>query len=538
MQLNPGAFDGVYSSFHQAWPVERIQKMTIEEYANLADKDSFCYWLEYGSKELGQIGGTALHKFELWRPRYQKDFKDQRFSHDGLYAWASGWGKTAEEAFRKIRDSIVLLVDYAKNGNWEGIEELKFHSLAKWKIAFLFSGKRQFPVYSQRALLAIARGLGKTFTVHDRLLDVQQYIIGQKPDSEDMVEYAHRTYRQFAEKKNKDKTNFYLIGSKYGGAERRNSEDKMPDFLERNCVAIGFLDWIDFSALMGKDRKKVDAWVEKHFPNDNSALRDVKVYFRLLSQIKEGDIIAVKSFGSFGNLTIVAYAQVVKRDGSVYFNDEDDLGHCIHVEFLDANFNLSLGLNYAKTLYQLKPETHGEHFNKIFGWFSSVNAQNENEEEEVITEESKEETENTPDQGYNEKDESSFTRSPMASVVVNRYHNRIQNRFMRYLEKEFPNYILSGEKSYVDAKRENEFELVLYEIKPFANAFDCIRSGIGQLIGYWHKSSPGKTKSIVIVGPNAPDAAGQLFIDSIKGIIGISFFYLAFDSANLKAQLY
>lgn len=537
MQLNPGAFSGVYATFLHAWPPERIHRMTIAEYADLANKDSLCYWLEYGTKDLGQIGGTALHKFELWRPRYKKDFKDQRFSHDDTYAWAAGWGDTAIEAFHKIREQIVLLVDHTINRDWEAIEELKFHSLAKWKIAFLFSNKHLFPVYSRRALLVIGRGLGKTFTAYDRLLDIQQYIIAQKPHAEDIVEYAHRTYSQFAEKKNKDNTNFYLIGSKYGGVEQRNSVDKMPDFLQRNCVAIGFLDWINFSEMMGKNRQSVNEWVDKNFPNDNSALRDVRSYFRFLSQIKEGDIIAIKSSGSFGNLNIVAYAQVVSREGSIYFHDDEDLGHCIHVEFLDADFNFSLGLNYAKTLHQLKPETHGEHFNLIFGWFSAHDLQNEVEEED-ISEESGEQVEHTPDQGYNEKTETTFTRSPMAATVVTRYHNQIQNRFMRYLEKEFPNYFLSGEKRYVDAKRENEHELVLYEIKPFANAYECIRSGIGQLIGYWHNSPTSKTKSIVIVGPNPPDVSGQQFIDSLKKIIGIPFSYIAFDAANLKAQSY
>lgn len=540
MQLNPGTFDGVYESFHNSWNLEKIQKMTLQEYANLGNEDSFCYWLEYRSKELGQIGGTALHKFEIWRPRDAKDFKDQRFTHDHTYAWASGWGKTAEEAFSKIRNTIVALVTQAQTNNWEAIENLKFNSLAKWKIAFLFSNKQLLPVYSRRAVLAIARGLGKTFTVRDRLLDIQQYIISQKPDMEDMVEFAHRVYTLYAEKKNKDNTNYYLIGSKYQNEDQNQFIDKMPDFLKHNCIAIGFLYWVDFSDMMSKSKTAVNEWVENKISADNSSLRDIKSYFRLLSQFKEGDIIAVKSAGSFNNLNIIAYAHVVKREKTIYYHD-DELGHCIHVEFLETNFNLQLDLNFAKTLHQLTPENHGAKFNAIFQWYAAVDIETEEEEEE-----GEETTEgntvnkqvDAPDQGYNEKEESTYIRSAIAETIVRRIHNTIQNKFMRYLEIEYPNYLLSGEKKYIDARRENEHELVLYEIKPFASAHECVRSGMGQLISYWHNSRTDKTKSIVIVGPNAPDAEAQQFINAIKNILTIPFFYLQFDAGNLKATIY
>lgn len=52
----------------------------------------------------------------------------------------------------------------------------------------------------------------------------------------------------------------------------------------------------------------------------------MKRYYRLLMQIKEGDIVAVKSHGTHNQLTIIAYATIVKRNGSVYSYMPNQLG--------------------------------------------------------------------------------------------------------------------------------------------------------------------------------------------------------------------
>ncbi|MDP3393866.1 hypothetical protein [Sediminibacterium sp.] len=534
MQLNPGLFDDKLSEYLDQWTPERIKTMNINDYTDLSNHDSLCYSLEYGTKELGQIGGTALHKFELWAPKEEREFKDDRFAKDGAYIWAKKWGNTSYEAFEKIRQIIVDIVTHSLNDEWEKVEQIKFHSLAKWKIAFLYSNKKLFPVYSRRALQEIAKGLGKTFNKNDRILDIQLFIIEQKPSLEDMVEYAHRTFTLFAEIEKQVSPSYYLIGSKYGGSDENHSIDVMPEFLKRSCVSIGFIDWIDFSSQMGNSRKSVDQWVEEYIPNNVSSLRDTKSYFRHLSQMKVGDIIAVKSHGSFGKLTIIAYARVVEKNGSIYEYDEGDLGHCIHVEFLEAGIERQLGLNYAKTIHHLKEGGSREHFNLIFGWYGSManelekNMDNQNYDEETIDE--------TTKKGYNKKEETSYQRSPIASVMVKRLHNRIQNLFVPYLENIFPEYEISGEKQYIDVIRENNEEQILYEIKPFSSPYACIINGIGQLLGYWHNSRNKKKKSIVIVGPNEPNDSDMHFINSLKEKLDIPFSYIAFDANSQTSK--
>jgi hypothetical protein len=166
MQLDPKHFDIILASLLNSWTLNRIRIMTIEEYADLSDYDSLCYWLEYGTKDVGAIGIMSLGKFELWKPRKGEDkkFKDGRFKMEGFYAYKSQKSNTLKQAFNKIRKSIFDIVKHSLNQNWEAIEAIEFHTIIKWKLAFLFSSKRLLPVYSMRSLLAIARGLGHTFT--------------------------------------------------------------------------------------------------------------------------------------------------------------------------------------------------------------------------------------------------------------------------------------------------------------------------------------------------------------------------------------
>ncbi len=531
MELNPKEFDKILAAFLTAWPYSRVQNMTVEEYADLRNHDSFCYWLEYGSVALGSIGAIPLNKFELWKPKDDKDFKDARFTTDGRFVWNTKKGKLLNEAFAEIRRLVLEIITQTQNENWAAIDTIPFHSIGKWKIAFLYSNKRLLPIYSKRALLAITKGLGREFPYATSVSELQTYILNFKDSKEDIDDFAYRHYLQFAEKKRK--RNYYIIGSKYGDGNGNDVIPKINDFLQNNCVAIGFLDWIDFSSYMGADKTAINKFVSENWKEEKPAWHKIQRYFYLLSQIKEGDIIAVKSHGAHNQLTIIAYAEVVKRNGSVYEHNEDVLGHHIHVDFLDAGFYKQLGLTYAETIHQLTPKKDEEYFYKVFGWYAEAPVKKT--DVTLIDTEDDEEQEEYGESGYNEKSETSFERSATASVKVTLVHNRIQNRFVKYLMDTYPNDINIGERKRIDARRETPNEIIIYEIKPFESVYACIRDGIGQLLDYSHQQKSQKQKRIVIVGPNEPEQHDLEFITTLKSILQMPFGYIAFDEATLTA---
>lgn len=523
--------DEVLSGFLKSWNVERIRTMSLIEYAHLEDHDSLCYWLEYGTKYLGAIGRISLNKFELWEIQNDKDFKDDRFKKQNGYAWNRNKGQNLTEAFVEVRRLVVDVVEKSLAGEWQAIEHIPFHSIGKWKLAFLFSDKRLLPVYSKRALLAISDGLGLEFTSNAQVYQLQEGILTTKPDNEDVIDYSNRLYDQFA--RSPVEPNYYLFGSKYGA---NDETPVMKDFIANSCVAMGWIWDKDFSQLMGAEQGQVDAWVIESYKDSKPELGKIKGYFRLFSRIKAGDIIAVKSHGRFNKLKIIGYAQVVERDGSVYFFDEDILSHHICVEFLDTSFLINFEYTYAGTIHQLTAKKDGDAFYDIFNWFSNVSII-EDEDNTVIDTEAEAEFE-TDDSGYNEKDEGTYERSAIASTTVNRIHNRIQNRFIEYLNLTYPNDACSGEKRYIDAKRVTATEYIIYEIKPFASVYTCIKEGIGQLFDYMHKEVTKKNKQIMIVGPNRPEGRDLDFIEELRTLLNVPFGYLAFDEKKMQAVEY
>lgn len=105
----------LYNQFLKRFPIERLRYMTIEEFTNLEKKDSFCYWLESKTSELGSIWGGSSYKFGIFK--YDKTPKQDnpKYSHDNIYSWSSRLGQTYEEAFNNVRDTIVKIAHYARN---------------------------------------------------------------------------------------------------------------------------------------------------------------------------------------------------------------------------------------------------------------------------------------------------------------------------------------------------------------------------------------------------------------------------------------
>ena len=54
-------------SFIDRWPLEALNKMTLQEYNALGSPDSFCHWLERTTDNLGRIKGAYSSMFGIWQ---------------------------------------------------------------------------------------------------------------------------------------------------------------------------------------------------------------------------------------------------------------------------------------------------------------------------------------------------------------------------------------------------------------------------------------------------------------------------------------
>lgn len=174
----------LYQVFQQKFPLEYLKDMPLEKYTNLNKDDSFCYWIESRTTELGSFWGGSSYKFLIYR--YNKRPTDTRVTSDDQYAWYVNLGKdTAQEAYFVVRDEIVQIATLAKAGDFEAIEERERlgHSY-KWKIAFLYSNEQLVPIYNRGMLNIVGRELGMKNVQKAKTSEIQRFLMEKKGDKD------------------------------------------------------------------------------------------------------------------------------------------------------------------------------------------------------------------------------------------------------------------------------------------------------------------------------------------------------------------
>lgn len=73
--------------FLHTFPLDSLLGMTLEQYTNLNKDDSFCYWLESRTYELGSIWGGSSYKFGIYEYRIKTNIHNTKFISDEKYAW-------------------------------------------------------------------------------------------------------------------------------------------------------------------------------------------------------------------------------------------------------------------------------------------------------------------------------------------------------------------------------------------------------------------------------------------------------------------
>jgi hypothetical protein len=507
--------------FLERWGIDAVKTMTLEEYNSVGSKDSFCYWLEHESEVLGLIGGTPSNKFGIWQIKNAIQGASDDFLDDGNYKWYKKYGNNADSAFNTVKALLITIIESAKNDDFQKIDGIDYFSLAKWKVAFIYSNNQLIPVYKKNTVRQIAKNLEFVNYSIARISALHKYIVEQKEDDEDFFDFASRQY--WVAVKNQER-NYYIIGSKYGDGNGNNVVDISEKLYTQNVIATGFFWDENLTHLYGKSRSAISKWVDKNlkskYPDKfESAKRTLSFFLG----IKAGDIIAVKSHGQYGNLTIIAYAEVQEVEGNIYEHKPDNLGHCINVKFLEQELYKNVKLSYGQTIHQIVPGLKEGHFNKIFGSYAVL----ENVEiEESETDDDFELSESR----INEKQTKSGKRDVSYSTTVKNIHNKIQSAFAKHLLKEYPKEIIRTEYKFIDILRQNKNELYYYEVKPYNTAYNCIRSAIGQLLDYYHSNPHSKKRiHLIVVGSAIITDSDKKFIDFIKESLSISFDYISFN---------
>lgn len=180
----------LYQQFQNTFPLERLADMPLEDYTNLNKENSFCYWLESRTSDLGSIWGGSSYKFGIYRYKNKPSATDNRILCDDQYAWYAKYGKaTAQEAYKLVLEAVKEVANAAKEHNLEAIDNIDtLGDTVKWKIAFLYSEESLIPVYNHNMLEKLAAHFGLENPKERKISELQLFLWERKGDA-DLYDY-------------------------------------------------------------------------------------------------------------------------------------------------------------------------------------------------------------------------------------------------------------------------------------------------------------------------------------------------------------
>lgn len=261
--------------------------MTLEEYSNLNRDNSFCYWLEAKTKDLGSIWGGAAYKFGIFKfDRTPKD-DNSKYAHDENYSWSSRLGSTSEEAFNNVRNAIVKIANHARNAEWAEIEKMKeLWPITTWKIAFLYSNEQLLPIYDKDGwLIPLATHFGLTDAKKRSRVDLYNFLLKKKGDK-DLYVFYDELLAIMEMEKSKTKSKVWL----FAPGENACMWDKCKESqtMRLGWDLIGDISEFENREELTKALQVAYGKEDASFKNDSLAL------WQFVHEIREGDIVYVK----------------------------------------------------------------------------------------------------------------------------------------------------------------------------------------------------------------------------------------------------
>lgn len=128
----------ILDEFLTRWPKQKLTALTLEEYIDVNNQDTFAYWLEQKTSVLGSIRGGDASKFGIYRRNKEPKGERKHIQVGEHYSWNKKFGDTESKAFENVKANILKVINYVANGDLIAIQKLDLANTLKWKIAFLY----------------------------------------------------------------------------------------------------------------------------------------------------------------------------------------------------------------------------------------------------------------------------------------------------------------------------------------------------------------------------------------------------------------
>lgn len=326
--------------FLNRWQIEDVEKMTLQEYVSVKNKDTFCQWIETKTRVLGSIKGMTSIKFGIYE-RKDPNEKPKNYVNDSKYSWLRAYGNNRNEVFEKIKKDVLEVIRLSVNGQFDKIDDIILPDLFKWKIAFLYSNERLIPIYKRDALFAIARHYGLRTNSGTRISEIQEVMIANKPSDKNiydyMIELSNRFIKGLEERKSgSEKWNAKVIRQ---ASTRRNTQP------HKRTINRSYIVEQKHNKIQEALKKKL----VKEYGKENVLLEenyiDVKLIqsdYIALYEVKSSSYASECVREALGQILFYSYHDQDKRTKKIYVvgqypANEQDYGY---IEYVKANLNL------------------------------------------------------------------------------------------------------------------------------------------------------------------------------------------------------
>lgn len=298
--------ESLRSQFLERFPVTSLNELTLEQYSlGLEPKEnSFCYWLEFKTKELGSIAGGSAFKFVIF---FDKDGKQYKFANKY---------KSKEEAFASVKAGILELVRLGSEGKFaecENVPPYETMSIIRGKILNMYFPEQFLPVFSPDHLKDFCLQL-EIAADYDSQTSMNLALSKFKQENPLLNGWTNDKFFNFLYDKFPPTTQFWKVAP--GENARLWSQCHEGGYICVGWKEIGDMRQYTESAVF-KDKYR-----ELHGSN-----RQCKEIWSFAKELKKGDIVIANN----GLQSIVGVGTVT---GDYYFDDSRaEYKHCVPVQW-------------------------------------------------------------------------------------------------------------------------------------------------------------------------------------------------------------
>lgn len=150
--------ENLRKEFISKFSIEKVKNMSLDDYVLGKDNwDSFCYWVETKTRELGSMQGATSLKFGLYFARKEEVTRGIKDSEG--YVFSTKYSNR-DEAFEDIRNELIKLIVAGANNDYATIDQCNITPMFKGKILSLYYLDKYICISSPEHIAHFTKKLG------------------------------------------------------------------------------------------------------------------------------------------------------------------------------------------------------------------------------------------------------------------------------------------------------------------------------------------------------------------------------------------